>query len=131
MAPGVLDVPVGQCSHALFAGLFPIVPAGHAVNPDGAVASILDPSGTITEEDPPLATIDPALTGSHVDCFGSGCKYPEGHAPHLALAFLLANLPGEQGMQETEPMLLVYVPVKQGDLDAFAPAQVYPRWQTV
>jgi len=95
------------------------------------VASILDPSGTTTEEDPPMATIDPASTGVHVDCSGSGCKYPKGHASHSTLASLLENLPGEQGMQETEPVLSVYVPVEQGVRDALAPAQVYPRWQTV
>jgi hypothetical protein len=84
-----------------------------------------------TEEDPPLATIDPAGTGSHFDCSGSGCKYPEGHAPHSALASLLANLPGEQGMQEMDPVLLVYVPIAQGDRGALVPAQVYPRWHTI
>ena len=131
MAPGVLDVPVGQFSHNLFGGLFPIVPAGHAVNPDGANASILEPSGTITEEDPPLATIDPALTGVHFDCSGSGCKNPIGHSSHSTLASLLENLPGEQGMQEMDPVLLVYVPFEQGDRGALVPAQVYPRWQTV
>jgi hypothetical protein len=131
VAPGVLDVPVGQSSHDSSGIGLPFVPTGHVVNPDGAVASILDPSGTTTEEDPPLATIDPALTGSHFDCSGSGCKYPEGHASHLVLASLLENLPGEQGMQETEPVLLVYIPFEQGVRGAFAPAQVYPRWQTV
>ena len=35
VAPGVLDVPLRQSSHDSFGGLFPIVPAGHAVNPDG------------------------------------------------------------------------------------------------
>ena len=74
VAPGVLDVPAAQFSHDVVAGLLPIVPAGHAVNPDRAAASILDPCGTTTEEDPPLATIDPALTRSHFDCSGSGCK---------------------------------------------------------
>ena len=131
VAPGVLDVPVGQSSHNSSGIGLPFVPAGHVVNPDGSVASILDPFGTMTEEDPPLATIDPALTGSHFDCSGSGCKYPEGHASHLVLASLLENLPGEQGMQETEPVLLVYVPFEQGVRGAFAPAQVYPRWHTV
>ena len=63
MAPGVLDVPAGQSSHDSSGGVLPIVPASHAANPDGAEASILDPSGTTTEEDPPLATIDPASTG--------------------------------------------------------------------
>jgi hypothetical protein len=62
VAPGVLDFPAVHFSHDVSAGLFPIVPVGHAVNPDAALASILDPSGTTTEEDPPLATIDPALT---------------------------------------------------------------------
>ena len=131
MAPGVLDVPDGQCSHNLFGGTLPFVPTGHAVNPDGANASILDPCGTITEEDPPLATIDPGLTGSHFDCSGSGCKNPVGHSPHSTFPSLLEILPGEQGMQETEPVLLVYVPFEQGVRDAFAPAQVYPRWHTV
>ena len=124
VAPGVLDVPVAQSSHDVFAGLLPIVPAGQAVNPDGSVASILDPCGTTTEEDPPLATIDPALTGSHSDCSGSGCKYPIGHLSHTTLFSWLENVPGEQGMQETEPVLLVYVPFEQGVREAFVPAQV-------
>ena len=54
-----------------------------------------------------------------------------GHLSHLSLASLLANVPGEQGMQETEPVLLVYVPFGQGVRGAFLPAQVYPRWQTL
>jgi len=114
MAPGVLDVPAVQFSHDVFAGVFPIVPDGHAANPDGAVALIFDPCGTMTEEDPPLATIEPAATGIHVDCSGSGCKYPEGHSSHSMLPVSLENLPGEHGMQETEPVLLVYMPVEQG-----------------
>jgi hypothetical protein len=113
-----------QFSHNVFAGLFPIVPAGHAVNPDGAVTSILDPCGTMTEEDPPLATIEPASTGVHSGCSGSGCKYPMGHLSHSTLPSLLENLPGEQGMQEMEPVLLVYVPFEQGVCDAYSPAQV-------
>ena len=124
MAPGVLDVPLGQSSHDSSGVGLPFVPAGHAVNPDKAVASILDPRGTTTEEDPPLATIDPALTGSHVDCFGSGCKYPIGQLSHTTLFSWLENVPGEQGMQETEPVLLVYEPFGQGVRDSFAPAQV-------
>ena len=71
-----------------------------------------------------MATIDPASTGVHVDCSGSGCKYPKGHASHSTLASLLENLPGEQGMQEMEPVLLVYVPFEQGARDAYTPAQV-------
>jgi hypothetical protein len=131
VAPGVLDVPEGQSSHNSSGVGLPFVPAGHAVNPDKAVASILDPSGTTTEEDPPLATIDPALTGIHFDCSGSVCKYPVGHPLHSTLFSWLANVPGEQGMQETEPVVLVYVPFEQGVWGAFVPAQVYPRWQTV
>ena len=131
VAPGVLDVPLGQSSHDSSGVGLPFVPVGQAVNPDGAVASILDPSGTTTAADPPLATIDPASTGAHFDCFGSGCKYPVGHLSHSTLPSLLEILPGAQGMQETEPVLLVYVPFEQGVRDAFLPAQVYPRWQTV
>ena len=62
VAPFVLDVPARQLSHCLFGGSLPLVPAGHATKPEGAVASIFDPCGTTTEEDPPLATIDPAAT---------------------------------------------------------------------
>ena len=62
VAPGVLDVPVGQFSHDSSGVGLPFVPAGHVVNPDGAVALILDPFGTMTEADPPLATIDPLAT---------------------------------------------------------------------
>ena len=54
-----------------------------------------------------------------------------GNSVHSTLPSLLENLPGAQGMQETEPVLLVYVPFGQGVRDALAPAQVYPRWQTV
>ena len=127
VAPGVLDVPAVQFSHDSSGVGLPFVPAGQAVNPEGAVASILDPSGTTMEEDPPLATIDPALTGVHFDCSGSGCKNPIGHSSHSTLFSWLENVPGEQGMQETEPVLLVYVPFEQGVCDALAPAQVYPR----
>ena len=131
VAPGVLDVPAVQFSHDSSGVGLPFVPAGQAVNPEGAVASILDPSGTTTEEDPPLATIDPASTGAHSDCFGSGCKYPVGHSTHSTLVSWLEKVPGEQGIQETEPVLLMYVPFGHGVRDALAPAQVYPRWQMV
>ena len=114
VAPGVLDVPAVQFLHDSSGVRLPFVPAGHAVNPDEAVASILDPCGTTTEEDPPLATIDPATTAAHSDCFGSGCKYPVGHSTHSTLVSWLEKVPGEQGMQETEPVLLVYVPFAHG-----------------
>ena len=131
VAPLVLDLPAVQFSHDSLGVGLPFVPAKHAVKPDGALASILDPSGTTTEEDPTLATIDPGSTGIHSDCSGSGCQYPARHSTHSTLFSLLEILPGEQGMQETEPVLLVYVPFEQGVRGAFAPAQVYPRWQTV
>jgi len=124
VAPLVLDLPAVQFSHDSSGVGLPFVPAGQAANPDEAVASILDPCGTTTEEDPPLATIDPASTGLHFDCSGSGCKYPVGHSSHSTLPFLLENVPGEQGMQETEPVLLVYVPFEQGVRGALAPAHV-------
>ena len=72
VAPGVLDVPVGQSSHDSSGVGLPFVPAGHAVNPDGAVASILDPSGTITTVDPSPATTCPFATAMHVLALGSG-----------------------------------------------------------
>ena len=74
--------------------------------------------------------MDPASTGLHVDCCGSDCKYPEGQSMHWTLPFRLENLPGEQGTQETEPVLLVYVPIGHGVLRNAAPAHVYPRSQT-
>ena len=114
MAAFVLDLPAVQFSHnSLGIGLLPFVPALHAVKPDRAVPSILDPDGTTTEEDPPFATIDPASTSSHSDCSGSGCKYPVGHLSHSTLPSLLENLPGEQGKQLTAPSPLMYWPILQ------------------
>ena len=130
VAAFVLDVPAVQFSHRSLGVEFPFVPALHAVNPDLAVASILDPGGTTTEEDPPFMTIDPASTGVHFDCSGSGCKYPVGQLSQPTLPSLLENVPGEQGMQETEPVLLVYVPFGQGVRGLFLPTQVYPRSHT-
>jgi hypothetical protein len=85
VAPLVLDLPAVHFSHDSFGGSLPIVPAPHASKPDGAEALILDPSGTTTEADPPLATIDPASTGKHFDCSGSGCKYPAGQSSQSSL----------------------------------------------
>jgi hypothetical protein len=59
----VLDFPTGQFAQNLSGVSLPFVPARHAVNPDCAVASILDPFGTITAVDPPPATTCPFLTG--------------------------------------------------------------------
>ena len=65
IAPGVLDIPIRQSTQKTFGGVFPLVPAGHALNPDSDEPSILDPCGTTIEAEPPVATICPALTGSH------------------------------------------------------------------
>ena len=124
VAPGVLEVPTGHVSHDSLGGTLPLVPATHALKPLGLVASILDPSGTTTDEEPPLATTCPGSTLLHADCSGSGCKYPNGQSLHLTLPFLLVNLPGGQGMHDTEPVLSVYVPFEQGVRGAFTPAQV-------
>ena len=124
VAPLVLDLPAVQFLHNSSGVGLPFVPAGQAVKPERALASTLDPCGTATEEDPPLATIDPASTGVHFDCSGSGCKYPVGHSSHSTLFSWLENVPGEQGIHEMEPVLLVYVPFEQGVRDAFTPAQV-------
>jgi hypothetical protein len=48
---------------------------------------------------------------------------------HFTLPFVLENLPGWQGMHDTEPVLLVYAPLEQGVCGESAPAQVWPRWQ--
>ena len=129
VAPGVLEVPTGHVSHDSLGGTLPIVPARHAVKPDRADASILDPSVTTTDEEPPLATTCPGSTLLHADCSGSGCKYPSGQWLHPTLPVLLVNLPGGQGMQDTEPVLLVYAPLEQGVCGEFAPAHVCPGWQ--
>ena len=124
MAPGVLDVPAVQSLHNVFAGLLPVVPARHAVKPDGLEASILDPSGTTTEEDPPVVTIDPASTESHSDCSGSGCKYPVGHSWHFddfVLPFSVEYLPGEQSLHPSilgTPLADEYVPTGHALQDA-------------
>ena len=68
----MLDVPVAHFSHDKLAGLLPIVPAGQAVNPDGSVASILDPSGTKTAVDPSPATTFPFATAMHFLALGFG-----------------------------------------------------------
>ena len=100
----MLDVPATHCVQDPSGGVLPIVPAGHAVNPDSAVASILDPSGTTTEEDPPSATIDPALTRVQLIRFGLGCKYPVGQLSHSALPSSFENVPGEQGKHVACPV---------------------------
>ena len=110
VAPGVLDFPTGHLSHDSLGGTLPLVPAAHASKPLGLDASILDPSGTTTDEEPPLATTSPAVALLQVDCFGSGCKYPKGHWSQLTFPFVLENLPGGQGMHDTELALLVYDP---------------------
>ena len=105
-------------------GSLPIVPAGHVEKPDSADALILDPLGTIKEAEPPLITIEPESTFMQLGCFGSGWKYAEGQSMHFTLPRMLENLPGEQGMQETEPVLLVYVPMGHGVFGDAAPAHV-------
>ena len=126
VAPGVLDLPTVHFVQDALGGSLPIVPAGHAVNPLPVESdeSILDPFGTTTDADPPSATMRPSGTRSQPGCSGSGCKYPDGHFLHSTLPPMLENLPGEQGMQETEPVLLVYVPFRQGFCVAFAPSHV-------
>ena len=94
VAPGVLDVPVGQSSHDSSGGVLPIVPASHASNPDGALASILDPSGTITAVDPPPATTCPSLTTMHVVALVSGWYVPSSHGSHVILPEDEAYVPG-------------------------------------
>ena len=82
-----------------------MVPAGHAVKPEAADASILDPSGTTTDEELPLVTIDPTLTLVHVDCCGSGCKYPDGHNSQTRTPCPVSfpNFPGVHGKQYALP----------------------------
>jgi hypothetical protein len=123
VAPLVLDLPTVQFSHDSLGGSLPLVPAAHALKPLGLDASILDPSGTTTEEEPPRATTCPGSTLLQIDCSGFGCKYPEGHGLHFTLPFVLENLPGGQEMHDTELALLVYNPGSQAVLFAVFPLQ--------
>jgi hypothetical protein len=100
VAPGVLDVPVGQSSHALLGGSLPTVPAGHALKPEGAEASILDPSGTMTAVDPSPATTCPFATAMHVVAFGSGWYSSTPHASHVIVPEEAANVPGMHGKHD-------------------------------
>jgi hypothetical protein len=88
VAPRVLEYPAGQSLHLVSAGLLPIVPALHAMKLL-ASASINEPSGTTTEEEPPCATIEPAWTLVQMVSPVFGCKYPIGHALHLSLPVVL------------------------------------------
>ena len=103
VAPGVLDVPVVQSSHDSLGGSLPIVPALHASNPDGAEASILDPSGTFTAVDPSPATTCPSSTAMQVVAFVSGWYVPSLHASHVILPGDEAYVPGMQGKQYGNP----------------------------
>jgi hypothetical protein len=123
VAPLVLDLPAVHFSHDSLGGSLPLVPAAHALKPLGFDASILDPSGTTTDEEPPLATTSPAVALLQVDCFGSGCKYPNGHWSQLTFPSVLENLPGGQGMHDTELTLLVYDPGSHAVLFAVLPLQ--------
>ena len=126
VAPGVLEVPTGHVSHDSLGGTLPIVPAAHASKPLGLVASILDPFGTTTDEERPLATTCPGFTLLQLACFGSGCKYPKGHWSHLTFPSVLENVPGGQGMHETEPLLVVYDPGVHVVALAAPPKQKWP-----
>jgi len=72
VAPLVLDLPAVQFSHDSSGVGLPFVPAGQAANPDEAVASILDPSGTKTAVDPSPATTCPFATAMHFLALGFG-----------------------------------------------------------
>ena len=110
VAPGVLDVPVVQFLHDSLGGSLPIVPASHASNPDGALASILDPSGTITAVDPPPATTCPSPTAMHVVALVSGWYVPSSHGSHVILPEDEAYVPGLHFKQLTAPCPSMYWP---------------------
>ena len=110
VAPGVLDVPATHCLQDPSGGVLPIVPAPHASNPDGALASILDPSGTFTAVDPPPATTCPSLTAMHVVALVSGWYVPSSHASHVILPEEEAYVPGLHFKQLTAPCPSMYWP---------------------
>ena len=72
VAPFVLDFPFGQLVHVSSGISFPIVPAKHALKPESSDASILDPFGTTTDADPPVATMCPSGTPLQSACSGAG-----------------------------------------------------------
>ena len=97
VAPLVLDLPAVQFSHNSLGTRLPFVPAGHTVNPEGALASILDPRGTSTAVDPSPTTTCPFATAMHSVALGSGWYSP---TPHLSQAIVpeeAANVPGMHG----------------------------------
>ena len=110
VAPGVLDVPATHCVHDPSGGVLPIVPAPHALNPDGALASILDPSGTFTTVVPPPTTTCPSLTAMHVVALVSGWYVPSSHASHVILPEDEAYVPGLHFKQLTAPCPSMYRP---------------------
>jgi hypothetical protein len=113
VAPGVLDVPLGQSSHDSSGGVLPIVPALHASNPDRVEVLILDPSGTITAVDPPPATTCPSSTAMHVVALVSGWYVPSSHGLHVILPEEEAYVPGLHFKQLTAPCPFMYCPTLQ------------------
>ena len=103
VAPGVLDVPGGQSSHDSSGVGLPLVPAGHTVNPEGALASILDPSGTTTAVDPSPATTSPFATAMHSVALGSGWYSPTPHPSQAIVPEEAANVPGMHGKHDAWP----------------------------
>ena len=81
------------------------------------------------EAPPPSATTFPAPTGLQRGCCGKSWSQPVGQLLQEVEPVPEAYLPGAQGTQFTEPVLLVYVPCPQGVFGLFAPWQVEPRRQ--
>ena len=97
VAPLVLDLPAVQFSHNSSGVGLPFVPAGHTVNPEGALASILDPSGTTTAVDPSPATTRPFATTMHSVALGFGWYSPTPHLSQVIVPEEAANVPGMHG----------------------------------
>ena len=80
--------PARHVKHDVVGGVVPLVPSTHAVKGaqswqsqfgSSTLEQMRDPTGTMTEALPPLATMAPLGTGLQFGFPGSDCRYPWGH----------------------------------------------------
>ena len=112
------------------------MPGEHAKNAQSSHSSqwfdaftsvqIFEPTGTVTDAEPPVATILPFSTCTQWLFPGVDWRKPCGHDLHVKAPLNGLNLPGGQAIHEMEPMPDVYVPDKHGSRSLSTPAQVNP-----
>ena len=92
----------------------PIVPAAHNPNPDGRLALMTCPGGTITAALLPPRTMVPRAEGVHVLARALSCSCPRGQCWHWCAPKLDALVPGVHGRQVVWPVSFWCVPGSQG-----------------